>query len=74
MHSALPAGSTYTTTSLEVKFVRAVLATTGKVRAEGRVIHLGGRMATAEARLVTAEGEKLLAHATTTCMIMPIPG
>jgi uncharacterized protein (TIGR00369 family) len=71
VHTTLPAGATYTTASLEVKFVRAVLASTGKVRAEGRVIHAGNRVATAEARLVTAVGEKLLAHATTTCVILP---
>src|SRR5687767_4654341 len=69
VHSALPAGSIYTTATLEVKFVRAITATTGRVRAEGRVIHVGGRIATAEARVVTVDGGKLLATATTTCVV-----
>jgi uncharacterized protein (TIGR00369 family) len=71
VHSALPAGATYTTATLEVKFVRAVTASTGRVRAEGRVVHVGGRIATAEARLVTVDGGKLLATATTTCAVLP---
>lgn len=70
VHSALPPGSSYTTATLEVKFVRAVTASTGRVRAEGRVVHVGGRIATAEARLVTVDGGKLLATATTTCVVL----
>jgi acyl-coenzyme A thioesterase PaaI-like protein len=42
------------------------------VRAEGKVIHLGGRMATAEARLAGPDG-KLYAHASTTCFIFDTP-
>ena len=38
------------------------------VRAEGRVIHCGRQLATAEARLVGADGT-LYAHATTTCLV-----
>ena len=70
VHSALPAGSSYTTATLEVKFVRAITATTGRVRAEGRVVHAGGRIATAEARLIAVESGKLLATATTTCAVL----
>jgi uncharacterized protein (TIGR00369 family) len=44
---------------------------TGRVRAEGRVIHPGNRAATAEGNLYDARG-KLLAHATTTCLIFPL--
>ena len=51
---------------------RAVHQSTGKLRCEARVIHVGGRIATAEGRLVDAEG-KLYAHGTTTCLVMPIP-
>ncbi len=70
VHSALPPASTYTTATLEVKFIRAVTVDTGRVRAEAKVVHVGGKIATAEARLVTVEGEKLLATATTTCAIL----
>ena len=51
-----------------VKIVQPV--ETGKVRAEGALIHRGRTVATAEGKLVDAEG-KLYAHATTTCMIFP---
>jgi uncharacterized protein (TIGR00369 family) len=51
-----------------VNFVRPVLDTSGRVRAEGRVIHVGRTTATAEGKLIDASG-KLLAHGTTTCII-----
>jgi len=38
------------------------------VRAEGKIIHGGRQVATAEGRLVGPDG-KLYAHATTTCLI-----
>jgi uncharacterized protein (TIGR00369 family) len=69
IHSRLPAHTGYTTLELKVNFIRALTASTGRVRAEGKLIHLGGRTATAEGRVVDAEG-KLYAHATTTCLIM----
>jgi uncharacterized protein (TIGR00369 family) len=74
VHSALPAGAGYTTATLEVKFIRAVTATTGRVRAEAKVIHVGGKIATAEARLVAIDGGKLVATATTTCAVLSKPG
>jgi uncharacterized protein (TIGR00369 family) len=42
------------------------------VRAEGKVIQVGSRIGTAEGRIVDANG-KLYAHATTTCLIFPLP-
>lgn len=68
VHAALPAGKAYTTAELKVNYVRAVTTKVPLVRAIGQVIHQGGRMATAEGRLVDADG-KLYAHATTTCFI-----
>jgi len=70
VHSMLPAGAGYTTLELKVNFVRAMTAETGLVRCEAKLIHLGGRTATAEGRIVDADG-KLYAHATTTCLIFP---
>ncbi len=67
-HSALPAGTGYTTVELHVNFVRPLTATTGRVRCEADVIHVGRSMATAQARLIDSQG-KLYDHATTTCMI-----
>ena len=69
VHSMLPAGTGYTTLELKVNFIRAMTAETGRVRAEGKLIHLGGRTATAEGRVIDESG-KLYAHATTTCLIL----
>ena len=68
VHSALPAGKGYTTVELKINFVRAVMPDSGPLRAEGKVIHVGGRIGTAEGRLTDASG-RLYAHATTTCLI-----
>jgi acyl-coenzyme A thioesterase PaaI-like protein len=43
------------------------------VRTEGRTLNVGRRAATAEARITDTDG-RLLAHATTTCLIFEIPG
>ncbi|MFL5383739.1 MAG: PaaI family thioesterase [Longimicrobiaceae bacterium] len=69
VHSLLPAGVGYTTLELKVNFLRALTRDTGPVRAEATVLHAGKRTALAEARLVDEAG-KLLAHATSTCMIL----
>jgi len=68
VHSTLPAGAGYTTLEIKVNYVRPLTAETGEVRAEARVIHVGGRTATAEGRVVDRAG-KLYAHATTTCIV-----
>ena len=71
VHTTLEAGYGYTTLELKVNFVRGMTDRTGPVRAEGKVIHVGKQVATAEGRLVDAQG-RLYAHATTTCLIFPI--
>jgi uncharacterized protein (TIGR00369 family) len=70
VHTTLPAGVGYTTTDLQVRYVRGMSAGTGRVLAEGTVVHAGGRIATAEARLVVEATGKLIAHATTSCIIL----
>lgn len=72
VHSTLKSGQGFTTVDLAVSFVRAVHESTGKLRCEAKVIHAGGRIATAEGRLVDAAG-KLYAHGTTTCLVMATP-
>lgn len=69
--SSLPAGMIFTTLELKVNFLRAMTTTTGEVRAEGNVVHLGRTTAVVEARLTDATG-KLLATASSTCLIMPL--
>lgn len=69
IHSTLPAGAGYTTLEIKVNFVRAMTAETGRVRCEAKIIHVGGRTATAEGRVIDEAG-KLYAHGTTTCLIL----
>ncbi len=69
VHTMLPLGSGYTTLEIKINFVRALTSKTGIVYAEGKALHVGGRIATAEGRITDAEG-KLYAHGTTTCLIM----
>jgi uncharacterized protein (TIGR00369 family) len=68
VQSTLPAGKVYTTAELKVNFVRPVTVAVGMLRAEGKTIHVGSKMATADGRLVGADG-KLYAHASTTCFV-----
>jgi uncharacterized protein (TIGR00369 family) len=68
VHSTLPAGAGYTTLEIKVNYIRPMTAETGLVRCEARVVHLGGRTATADGRVLDASG-KLYAHGTTTCII-----
>ena len=69
VHTMLPAGVGYTTVELKVSFLRPITLKTGRLLCEGTIIHLGSRIATAEARLLDTSG-KLYGHATTTCMIL----
>jgi uncharacterized protein (TIGR00369 family) len=73
VHSMLPAGSGYTTLEFKISFIRGMTEDTGPVRSEGRTLSVGRRAATAEARITDAKG-RLLAHATTTCLVFEIPG
>jgi uncharacterized protein (TIGR00369 family) len=68
VHTTLPAGKGYTTLELKVNMVRALNEQVPFVRAEGKVIHAGRQVATAEGRIIGPDG-KLYAHATTTCLI-----
>jgi len=70
VHTTFPQGAAYTTLTLEAKFVRPITRDTGRVRAEAEVVHRGRRQATAEARLVAEADGKLLAHGTSTCMVI----
>jgi uncharacterized protein (TIGR00369 family) len=72
VHSTLQPGSGYTTLEFKISFIRGMTKDTGVVRTEGRVLNVGRRAATAEARITDGKG-RLLAHATTTCLIFEIP-
>lgn len=70
VHSTLPEGVGYTTLELKVNYTRAITKDTGRVLCEGKIVHRGGRVATADGRIVAADSGKLLAHGTTTCLIL----
>ncbi len=69
VHSTLPAGTGYTSLDLSVKFLRPVSVGSGTLRCTGEVLNAGRRTALAEARLTDAAGT-LLAHATSTCLLL----
>jgi uncharacterized protein (TIGR00369 family) len=71
VHTMMPVGRAYTTAELGVNLVRAIGAKAPRVRAEGKVIHCGRQLATAEARLFGPDGT-LYAHATTTCLVFEV--
>lgn len=73
VHTILPAGTGYTTIETKVNFTRAIRPDGEPVRCVGTVVNAGRRIATAEARLVAADGT-LLAHGTSTLMILPPKG
>ena len=65
----LPPGVTYTTVDLNVHFVRPVTTASGPLRAEGKVVHFGTRIATSEGKVFDAQG-KLVVHGSCTCLIL----
>lgn len=69
VHTSLPAGKIYTTVALNITYLRALTEQSGRVRCEGKVIHSGGSIATAEGRIVGKDGT-LYATGTTTCLVM----
>lgn len=71
VHTRMAPGQGYTTAELSVNIVRALTPKVTRVRAEGKVIHCGRQLATAEARLVGPDGT-LYAHATTTCLVFEL--
>ncbi|MGR3867649.1 PaaI family thioesterase [Streptomyces graminifolii] len=73
VQSTLPQGMGYTSLDLTVKFLRPITADTGRVRAVGTVLNGGRRTALAQAELLD-EKDRLLAHATSSCLLFPVPG
>ena len=69
VQTQMPAGGGYTTLEAKTNLVRAITAETGLLRAIGKVVHVGKRIATAEGRLEDQAG-KLYAHSSTTCIVL----
>ena len=72
VHSTHAAGEGYTTVEFKVNLTRPITAATGTLHCEGRIVHRGRRIATAEAWLRDEDG-RLFAHGSGTCMVFP-PG
>jgi uncharacterized protein (TIGR00369 family) len=69
VQTMMPDKTGYTTLEAKTNLVRAITSETGRLRAIGKVLHVGKRVATAEGRIEDLSG-KLYAHATTTCMVL----
>jgi uncharacterized protein (TIGR00369 family) len=70
VQTTFPAGITYTTLEVKANLVRPITLDAGLVRCEGTVLYKGRRQATAEGKLVEVATGKLLAHGTTTCLVV----
>ncbi|CAH0250415.1 hypothetical protein SRABI118_02951 [Massilia sp. Bi118] len=68
VQTMLEPGQGYTTAELSVNLVRGARLDGGPLRAIGTVLHCGRQLATAEGKIVDAQG-RLIAHATTTCLV-----
>ena len=70
VHSTLPQGMGYTTLETGFKLLAPIRAGDGPIRCEGRVVHRGSRVATADARVTRESDERLLATGTSTCLLI----
>jgi uncharacterized protein (TIGR00369 family) len=67
--SLLPAGSGYATIETKANFSRPITKDTGRVRAEARVVARGRQIISSEAKVLSRDG-KVLAHGTSTLMVL----
>lgn len=73
VHTRLDAGRGHTTLELKVSYLRPLTDRSGTVRAVGRVVSIGRRVAFAEATLHDGAG-RLCATATSTLLVFDIDG
>jgi uncharacterized protein (TIGR00369 family) len=72
INSTTPAGRRFTTVELKVNLTRPLTGAANPLTCEGKVIHIGGRIALSEAWIHGGDG-KLYAHGTTTCIVVEPP-
>jgi uncharacterized protein (TIGR00369 family) len=70
VHTTLPTGASYTTLDLSAHYLRPIASGLGLIRAIGTVVNRGRRTALGKAE-VRDGSNRLLAHATASCMIFP---
>ncbi|MGZ5079570.1 MAG: PaaI family thioesterase [Usitatibacter sp.] len=68
--SSLEPDQGFTTVDIRINYLRPLTVETGEVRAEGKVLQAGRRLAYCEARLTDRAG-KLICHGTGSCLILP---
>jgi uncharacterized protein (TIGR00369 family) len=68
--SSLDVDQAFTTVDIRINYLRPLTVETGEVRAEGRVLQIGRRLAYCEARL-TDRADKLICHGTGSCLLLP---
>jgi uncharacterized protein (TIGR00369 family) len=64
----LPQGVGYVTLEIKINFTKPMVSDSGEMRAEGRAIHVGSKTATADGRIMDANGV-IYAHGTTTLLL-----
>ncbi|MDA8016946.1 MAG: FAD-dependent oxidoreductase [Thermoanaerobaculia bacterium] len=69
VHTKLPIERPYTTLEFKINLVRSLTAESGPILARGYVVHMGRSTAIAEGRIENEDGQ-LIAHGTTTCLIL----
>jgi uncharacterized protein (TIGR00369 family) len=69
VQSTLDTGVAQTTLEFKISLMRAITPDTGPIKAEGKVLNCGRRIGTAEGWVTDGRG-RLLAHGTTTCLIL----
>jgi uncharacterized protein (TIGR00369 family) len=70
--SLLPPGLACTTIETKANFSRPIAHDAGRVRAEGRVISRGRQIISAEGKVLSPDS-KVLAHGTSTLMVLTLP-
>jgi uncharacterized protein (TIGR00369 family) len=70
--TALPPGTVLATSELSMSFLRPASVRSGHINARGRVIQAGQNQGLSEALVEDAHG-RLLAHATSRCVLTPLP-
>lgn len=68
VQSMLKPGLAATTLDLNIHYTKATTPRSGLLRAEGKTVHIGKQLGTAEGRLIDPQG-RVLAHATTSCLV-----
>jgi len=69
--STLEKGIAQTTLEFKISLIRPITPATGLIKAEGIVLNRGRRIGIADGRITDQNG-RLLAHGTTTCLILTL--